>query len=95
MRVEWDEQKNRQNRRKYAVSFELAQEVFSDPICLTIPDRIVAGEERFWTVGAIENLVVLVVVHTFSEVEGEEAIRVISARKATQRERRFYEEVER
>lgn len=95
MRFEWDEQKNRQNRLKHAVAFELAQEVFDDPFCLTISDRSTEVEERFWTIGTIESLVVLVVVHTVGEVEGAEVIRIISARKATPRERRFYEEIER
>jgi uncharacterized DUF497 family protein len=95
MRFEWDEQKNRQNRRKHAVSFELAQEVFADPFCLTVSDLIADGEERFWTIGAIEDFIMLVVVHTVRDREGEEIIRIISARKATPRERVLYEEIER
>lgn len=94
MRFEWDEKKNLLNYTKHKVSFEIAIEVFSDPFCLTIPDRIVQGEERFWTIGRLENLVVLVVVHLVRDQEGTEVIRIISARKATPRERRLYEEAD-
>lgn len=93
MRIEWDERKNRQNRRKHGISFELALEVFWDPFCLTIHDRVVSGEERLWTVGRLENLTVIVVVHTTRTEEGEEITRIVSARKATPRERKVYEEV--
>ena len=94
MRFSWDERKNLQNRRKHGISFELAQEVFLDPFCFTIPDVMVEDEERFWTVGRVESLVILVVVHTFREEHGDEVVRILSARKATPRERRFYEESE-
>lgn len=94
MRFEWDEKKNLLNYTKHKVSFEIAIEVFADPFCLTIPDRIVQGEERFWTIGRLENLAVLVVVHLVRDQEGIEVIRIISARKATPRERRLYEEAD-
>jgi uncharacterized DUF497 family protein len=92
MRFDWDEQKNRENRRRHRVSFEIATEVFSDPFCLTIEDQTVDGEERLWTLGSLENLTILVVVHSTRNEEDEEVIRIISARKATPRERAFYEE---
>ena len=95
MRFEWDENKNRENRKKHGVSFEIAMEVFDDPFSLTSQDRIVKGEERFWTLGRVEDLNILVVVHTLMDEKGEEVIRIISARKATPRERAFYEEVDR
>ena len=80
------------NRKKHGISFEIATEVFVDPFCLTIPDQTGQGEERFWTIGRLENLVILVVVHTAHDERGEETARIISARKATPRERRYYEE---
>lgn len=92
MRFEWDEKKNRLNRRKHGISFEIAVEVFDDPFCLTIPDRTVESEERFWTLGRLESLAVLVVVHIHRDEHSDEVRRLISARKATPRERRFYEE---
>jgi uncharacterized protein (DUF4415 family) len=61
--------------------------VFHDPLCLE--DRTQEGEERLWTVGSIQGLVVLIVVHTtYADDKGEEVIRIISARKATPQERR-------
>ncbi len=93
MRFEWDEKKNRENCRKHRISFELAVEVFNDPLCLTIPDQIVDGEERLWTLGSLGGgSIVLVVVHTIRNEGGEETTRILSARKATPRERKFYEE---
>ena len=89
---EWDATKNRRNKQKHKISFELASEVFFDPFCLTIPDESSASEERYWTLGRIPDSLTLVVVHTFSYRSGEEIVRIISARKATPRERRFYEE---
>ena len=94
MRFEWDENKNRENRKKHGVSFEIAMEVFDDPFSLTSRDRIVEGEERLWTLGRVEDLNILVVVHTVVDERNEEVIRIISARKATPRERAFYEEVD-
>ena len=94
MRFEWDEKKSRLNRKKHGVSFAIAAEVFADPFCLTIPDFALQGEERFWTIGRLDNLVILVVVHTTREQHGDEVTRIISARKATPRERRFYEEAD-
>lgn len=95
MQLDWDEKKNQMNRKKHGIPFEIAAEVFEDPFCLTIRDRTVHGEERFWTIGRLENLVILVVVHTTREEQGDEVTRIISARKATPRERRFYEEADR
>ncbi len=94
MRFEWNAEKSRQNHKKHGISFEIASEVFADPFCLTIPDRTIGREERFWTIGRLENLVVLVAVHTTRDERGEEIVRIISARKATPRERRFYEEID-
>jgi uncharacterized DUF497 family protein len=94
MRFEWDENKNRSNRKKHGISFALAKEVFADPFCLTIPDSTVRGDERFWTIGRLENLVIVVVVHATRDERGEEITRIISARKATPRERTYYEEAD-
>lgn len=92
MCVEWDERKNRTNRRKHGVSFELAQEVFDDPLALSRLDRVEAGEERWHTLGMAEGIVLLLVTHTVRDDHGEEVIRIISARKATAHERRHYEQ---
>jgi hypothetical protein len=58
---------------------------------MSVPDPD-APEERWITVGQVESLGLLVVVHTYREHHGREFIRIISARMATRRERRKYEE---
>ncbi len=92
MLFEWDEAKNRTNRAKHEVSFETATLVFDDPRAVSVLDTIIEGEERWQTVGMAGNLVLLLVVHTYCEKGGEEFIRIISARKATLRERKSYEQ---
>ena len=92
MRFEWDEKKNQANRRKHKVSFELAQQVFYDPLSLSRVDRVEGGEQRWQTLGLVGGTVVLLVAHTFREENGEEVIRIISARKAKKQERRHYAE---
>ena len=94
MRFEWDELKNRKNLRKHGISFDLAVEAFSDPFCLTISDTEDAVEQRYWTIGCVETLTVVLVVHTTRDEDGEEIFRIISARRATRKERRIYEEVD-
>ncbi len=92
MRFEWDEAKARINKAKHRVSFETAVRVFDDPYHLSRLERHEAGEERWQTLGLVEGVVVLLVVHTYrSGEEGEETIRIISARKATRKERWEYE----
>lgn len=86
MRFEWDENKNKANKKKHGVSFEAATFVFSDPIALSkIDDRY--DEERWNTIGKAGNRI-LFVAHTVREEDHEEIIRIISAREATAAERR-------
>ncbi len=92
MIFEWDEKKNRRNRAKHGVSFEAATLVFEDPHAVGVADRAEEGEERWKTVGMPAGVVLLLVVHTHREEGGEEYVRIISARKATARERKIYEE---
>ena len=84
-RFEWDQSKAASNIRKHGVSFDEAQSVFLDPYALT---RHSTAEERLVTVGMSGKKRLLVVVHT----ERGGRIRLISARKATRIERRYYEE---
>ena len=94
MRFEWSERKNEGNRAKHGVSFETAWRVFMDPWHLSLQDRHVGGEERWQTLGLVGGTVILLVAHTYRVDEtGEELIRIISARKATARERRWYEQI--
>jgi uncharacterized DUF497 family protein len=92
MRFEWDEHKSRLNRRKHHVGFETAALVFDDPYTLTQRDSSVEDEERWISIGAIGPGSILLVVHTFYEKQGEEVVRIISARPAESHERRAYEE---
>ena len=92
MRITWDENKNRSNKQKHKVSLEVASLVFTDPFHLSIMERIENGEERWQTIGMVGNVVVLLVAHTAAEQEGEEVVRIISARKVTRKERQMYEE---
>ena len=92
MRIEWDEKKNRANKDKHGLSFELAQEIFDDPLALSRLDRVEGGEERWQTLGVVEGIVLLVV-HTVSDNSDGSVIRIISARKATRREQISYEKV--
>ena len=85
----WDEEKNRANLLKHGLGFETAQYVFEDPLHLSRIDRIEHGEIRWQTIGLVEGLLLILVAHTVSE--DEESIRIISARRATKKERRFYE----
>ncbi|HMC63881.1 MAG TPA: BrnT family toxin [Gemmataceae bacterium] len=89
LEFEWDERKARQNLRKHGVLFDEASTIFSDPLALTIDDPVHSEEEdRFVTLGESHRSRLLVVVF----IERGDRIRIISARTATRRERRNYEE---
>lgn len=91
---EWDEVKAAANERKHDVTFELASSVFYDPRLVTVADiEHSATEERWFSIGIARNGTVLSVVYMWSEADPVVVkIRLISARKATQAERRQYEE---
>lgn len=91
VQFEWDEQKNKANRKKHGIWFEEATPVFIDPGNRFFRDRDHSGsEDRFVVVGYNTNSSLLVVVYWYRNQD--EVIRIISARKATKKERRFYEE---
>mgnify|MGYP002785250153 CR=1 FL=1 len=92
MRFEWNLAKDRANRLKHGVSFDTAALVFDDPAHLSVQDRHVDGEERWQTIGRVGPVVVLIVAHTYVDADGDETIRIISARKSTRSERRRYEQ---
>ena len=89
MIYEWNGKKAKANRRKHGVSFEEAATVFLDPLAMTYPDpHHSRDEEREITIGhSTSNQVVFV-----SHCQRGERIRIISARKATQGERKQHEE---
>ena len=92
MQFEWDENKNALNKTKHGVSFEKAQSVFNDPLHISKLDyRFSYFEERWITIGTTSNLELLVVANLFFSDDGEEIIRIISARHANPNERSIYE----
>jgi len=90
MRFVWDEDKNRRNLIKHKISFERATLVFDDPRALTVPDPY-DMEERWRTMGLVNGVVIVLVVHTVMEEDDDETIRIISARKAKRSEIGAYE----
>ena len=89
MIFEWDKNKAAKNLSKHQVSFDEAKTVFEDPLYIDFydPDHS-ESEERYLIVGRSEQNKVLIVSYT----ERENVIRIISARKVTKAERKFYEE---
>lgn len=89
MEFEWNQNKAKLNLEKHGVSFQEASTVFNDPLSVTFsdPDHSI-GENRYIIIGRSQFGQLLIVAHTD---RGEE-VRVISARKITQQERKFYEE---
>ena len=86
---EWDEKKNRANQRKHGISFEKAQTVFFDENAIEFVDPDHSSEEnRFLLLGRSFRLRILVVCHCFRE--SASVIRIISARRATAKERSVY-----
>jgi uncharacterized protein len=88
MKFEWDTAKEKINKRKHKLSFSDACYIFTDKHMLTLfdPDHS-AHEERWVTMGQARNGKIIIVVHTYCEEDnGEERVRIISARKATKRE---------
>jgi uncharacterized DUF497 family protein len=89
---EWDEAKDRRNKKKHGISFEVAAEVFSDPFAITNLDQQVEAEERLRTIGRTLGLVLIVVIHLIRTEDDDEILRIISARAAGPVERATYEE---
>lgn len=91
LHFDWDERKNSANQKKHGVSFEEAQSVFFDDDAIEYDDPEHSDEEdRFILIGKSYQLRVLVVCHCFRQ--SASVIRIISARKATRRERRAHTE---
>jgi len=87
-----DAAKSRSNQKKHAgIDFETASRVFADPDLLLRKDRVVDGEQRRHAIGAVRRAV-LRVAHVYREENenGDEIIRIISAREADPRECRIY-----
>ena len=86
---EWDPNKAKENIETHGISFDEASTAFGDTLSLAIYDPLHSEEEdRFILIGNSHRNRLLVIVHT----ERAENIRIISARKATKKERKQYEE---
>jgi len=87
-KFEWDPAKEKTNIQKHKVSFRRAATVFRDPNQLSVYDEEHSEyEDRWITMGIDSSAVLRVVVHTFERVDDRLCeIRIISARKATDRE---------
>jgi hypothetical protein len=89
MEFEWNPEKAAINLKKHNLSFQEAATVFDDSLSVTFPDPDHSmGESRYVIIGMSRSGQLLVVSHT----DRENRIRIISARRATRQERRFYEE---
>ena len=87
MDVIWDPKKADTNFRKHKIRFSDAEAVLFDPFALSIEDQDIKQERRFVSVGSDTLGRILVVVYTYRR----ETIRIISARRATSKERKYYE----
>ena len=88
MKFEWDKKKNEINLQKHGISFEEATLIFSGPVFTAEDKRHSRGEIRRISIGEVEKIIVVVVVHT----KRGESTRIISARKANKKERSLYYE---
>ncbi|HEY1341412.1 MAG TPA: BrnT family toxin [Bryobacteraceae bacterium] len=90
---EWDSAKARINRKKHGISFEDAMHVFADPYALFEQDWTdEEGELRWHAIGLAGATAVLLVAHAVREKGEDEIVRLISARRATRKERCLYEQ---
>ena len=86
---EWDNEKNLINQQKHNISFEEAKSVFYDTQAIQFWDEDHSdSEDRFLLLGRSSKMRMLLIVHCYREQES--VIRIISARKATKNERKYY-----
>jgi len=86
---EWDTSKAASNKRKHGVTFEEAKSVFYDDFAIQFfDDENSEDEDRFLLLGRSNQSRILLICHC--EKESGNIIRIISARKATAKERKFY-----
>lgn len=90
IKFEWDTDKAKSNQKKHGVSFDEAQSVFYDEFAIQFFDEESSDtEDRFLMLGLSQEQRILIVCHC--ERDSGNIIRIISARKATKHERKFYE----
>lgn len=89
MKFEWDDTKNSANIDKHHIDFSDATEIFEHPVLTSIDTKEDYGEDRWIAIGQMQDRTIVVVYVEYSD----DIIRIISARKATKRERKYYEEI--
>jgi hypothetical protein len=95
VKYEWNDKKAKSNKVKHGVAFDEATSIFDDPFHLSVFDkRYDDYEERWITIGLTSKDRVIVVAHVyFFDEDGNELMRIISARKSTKKEREQYEKI--
>ena len=90
---DWDANKAQTNFKKHKITFENATDIFRDPLALSIYDELHSKDEARWiTMGTTKSGIIIVVVHTYNELNLKDIqIRIISARKATKNEIKQYQ----
>ena len=88
MRYEWDPLKEKVNLKKHGIAFQQAKEALQCNVVVVLKEDSDSGEERYVYLGMCKKLNILVVVVAYSD---ENITRIISARKANKKERKFYE----
>jgi uncharacterized DUF497 family protein len=89
LKFQWDNKKAEENIIKHGISFEEAESVFYDPFAVEFyDDENSEWEDRFLLLGISSNLNILLICHCFRE--SDSIIRIISARKATKSETKYY-----
>jgi len=91
MKFEWDKKKEKINIQKHGVTFEQASYVFADKFALNRFDNEHSEDEERWVLlGKSLNETLLLIIHTFRNDDKIEFVRIISARKATKKEKKTY-----
>lgn len=93
MNFEWDDHKEQLNKQKHQISFVEAATIWRDPQSLEFEDNIHSVTElRFLKIGLSRSLKILIVSFCERSLDEHETIRLISARRATDEEKKNYEE---
>ena len=88
MEFEWDEAKDAANIAKHGIGFATARRIFEGPVLTWADSRSDYGEAREHSIGAIDGILFLAVIHT----DRQGVNRIISARRASRAERKRYED---
>lgn len=86
LEFEWDKNKNEANFKKHGIKFDEAICIFEGKVLTSADERNDYGEQRWISIGEIEGVAVIVLIHT----DRHNKLRIISARKANKKERRKY-----